>query len=641
MFMLQGSAGVTGNNAGRDHREFIFFILLAVFIFIKFYCLELTISPVLTRYALSAAASAGIIALMLAAVSLLWYRIRPYAALILDFLLSALVVTDLMYMRYYSDLFTIGNLGLSSQVSDISESVAALFSLTDILYFLDIPLLLLGLFIVRNLRSGVIFKKLTLKRFAFSMILIAAGGLFLGLRILNYQKNMPGVLCSMWDRPAVCNNIGALTYHAVDAWNVTGDGYRRRHVPAGEADNISDWFLKREARNNTERYYGSAKGKNLIIIQVESLQQFVVGLKINGKEVTPNLNRFIRGSVYFNRAYNQTAAGNSADAEFLANAGLYPSPSGVAYIRFAGNTYDALPKFLSGKGYSTLALHGDRPGFWNRQHMYPALGFQRFISKLDFNVDENIGMGLSDRSFFRQSLSVLSRERQPFYAFLVTLTSHYPFNFDGIAEQAPIDVRPFNAMLMGDYLRSMKYFDTQFGMFIDGLKKNGLLDKSVVIVYGDHTAIPRWDSQDLEKLLSKKLSDDWSWREVQKIPLIIRIPGSDKAQGVKLGMAAGLVDVPNTAAALLGFRFPMGFGTDLFSANNDEPVIFRNGSYITGRAFVEPSGKRAVDLTDGKVLDFTKFDETSYNVEKRLAYSDCVLEHDLIAKILDKRSVGK
>jgi len=639
--MLHVNAGSSDNNTGKDYREFIFFMLLAVFIYIKFYCLELAVSPVLTRYALSAGASAGIIILLLASASLLWYGIRPYAVLILDFLLSALIVTDLMYMRYYSDLFTIGNLGLSSQVSDISESVAALFSVTDILYFMDIPLMLLSLFIVRKLRPEAIFKKLTMKRFAFSVILIAAGGMLLGLRITTYHKNMPGVLSSMWDRPAVCNNIGALSYHAVDMWNVAGDCYGRRHVPAGETDKISNWFLKRASRTNSEHYYGAAKGKNLIIIQVESLQQFVVGLKINGKEVTPNLNRFIRGSVYFDRAYNQTGAGNSADAEFLANAGLYPSPSGVAYIRFAGNTYDALPKFLSENGYATLALHGDKPGFWNRQHMYPALGFQRFISKLDFNADENIGMGLSDRSFFKQSLSILSKERQPFYAFMITLTSHYPFNFDGIAAQAPIDVHPFDGLLMGDYLRSMKYFDTQFGMFINGLKKNGLLDKSVVVVYGDHTAIPRWDSKNLEKLLAKNLSEDWNWREVQKVPLIIRIPGSGKAGCLKSEKAAGLVDVPNTATALLGFKFPMGFGTDLFSINNDEPVIFRNGSYITGRTFVEPSAARAVDLTNGKILDFNKFDDTSYRVEKRLAYSDCVLQHDLIAKILDKRSICK
>ena len=107
------------------------------------------------------------------------------------------------------------------------------------------------------------------------------------------------------------------------------------------------------------------------MIQAESLQSFAVGLRVNGREVTPNLNRFAREASFSSGLYVQTGLGNSADAEFLANAGLYPARSGVAYIRFADRSYDALPRVLRGHGYAALAMHGDRAGFWNRAHMYP------------------------------------------------------------------------------------------------------------------------------------------------------------------------------------------------------------------------------------------------------------------------------
>ena len=628
------------NNAEfrRDWREFIFFALLAVVLYLKYYCLELTISSLATRYPASAAASAGIVLMLLALVSLCWRVLRPYLALALDFLMSALALTDIFYMRYYSDLFTLGNLGLGAQVGEISESVAALFSPLDPLYLIDIPLLLVWLFLVRGRGRRPLFKKLTPRRALLTLVVFALGASMLAWRVVSYQKKVPGVMRSMWDRPAVCNNIGALTYHVVDGWNVARDLYAKGHIPAEEVDEVSDWFSERGGEaGKPGRLFGAAKGKNLIIIQAESLQHFVVGLELNGAEVTPNLNKFIRESVYFSRVYNQTGSGNSSDAEFLANAGLYPSPSGVAYTRFAGNTYEALPKLLADNGYCTLALHGDRPGFWNRQHMYPALGFQRFVSKLDFVVDENIGMGLSDKSFFRQTLEILEKEPQPFYAFLITLTSHYPFNFKPIAEQTKFDSAPFEGQLMGDYLRSMRYFDTQFGSFISGLKEKGLLDNSVIIVYGDHTAIPRWDSENLEKLLGRSLSDEWRWREVLKIPLIVHVPGRAVRPRRDSKTAAGLVNVPDTAAALLGFRFPLGFGSDLFAMTEDEPVIFRSGSYVLGHALVEPSISSAVDMRSGKKLDFDKFAETTDKVKKRLAYSDRVLEHDLVPKIQEKR----
>ena len=82
-------------------------------------------------------------------------------------------------------------------------------------------------------------------------------------------------------------------------------------------------------------------------------------------------------------------------------------------------------------------MHGDRAGFWNRAHMYPALGFERFVSKKDYEVDEVFGLGLSDGSFFRQSLAMLEAQERPFYAFLVTLSSHYPFGFPELLKPRP------------------------------------------------------------------------------------------------------------------------------------------------------------------------------------------------------------
>ncbi|MDO5562910.1 MAG: LTA synthase family protein [Synergistaceae bacterium] len=637
--------GRSFRKAGRDYRELFFFAVMTAAIFFKFLRLEHIVfgtdMPFLIRPA-ALAASLAVVLVFIVPVSLLWNRIRPWAAFFVDFLFNVLLMTDLMHMRYYSDLFTLANMGLSTQVGAISESVFALFSLSDIFFFLDFPILAGYLVAAKKISVKPFFKTITLNRLALSILTVAFASSVVCWHIYSYNKRVPGVLACPWDKPAICVNIGALTYHVVDARNTLKDKVFKEDLPEGKTEEIAQWFADRAAVSSDVRpkFFGTAKGRNLIMIQVESLQHFVPGLRVNGAEVTPNLNRFLKESVLFSRVYNQTALGNSSDSELLVNAGLFPSPSGVAYVRFAGNHYEALPKLLADNGYSTLALHGDRPGFWNRDHMYPALGFQRFVSRMELNDSDIVGMGISDRSFFKQAVKILAKEPRPFYAFLVTLSSHYPFDFPELLSRSDLKTGKLEGLLIGNYLKSMRYFDSQFGMFIKELKANGLADSSVIMVYGDHTAIPEWDRSELEKTLGRDLKQKYVWRDMLKVPLIIRFPGG-KAVYEDKKTPSGLVDVPKTAANLLGFDYDMGFGRNIFAPYKGEPVVFRSGSYITGNVFVDQSSQTAVNLRSGKNYNYGDFAVRTENVNKQLEYNDAIFTHDLIGRIMEINGTGK
>ncbi|MEG1642031.1 MAG: LTA synthase family protein [Synergistaceae bacterium] len=436
----------------------------------------------------------------------------------------------------------------------------------------------------------------------------------------------------MWDKPAVCNNIGALSYHMVDFQNVLRDLFTKGHISKVEIEEISNWYIERDTNRQPNKFTGIAKGKNLIIIQVESLQEFVIDLKINGKEVTPNLNKFVKKSLYFPRTYNQTSVGNSSDAEFIVNTGLYPAESGVAYTRFATNEYHSLPFLLTEKGYNVLALHGDREGFWNRHKMYPALGFNKFISKKDFIVDENIGMGLSDRSFFSQSIEKMKKEKEPFYAFLITLTSHYPFDFPELLQQSDLDVTGLDDCLLTNYLKGMRYFDNHFGDFVKKLEEEGFTENSLIVIYGDHTAIPKGETSRLEKILNKELREDVQWKDFQRIPLIIKLPDSISKSNV-LNTTTGQIDVSATVANLLGYSYKAGMGNDLFSKEKNVPLIFRNGTYILDCSYIEPSQMKSTSINSNKELKYTNFKKISYKVKKELSYSDKILEYNLMKKL--------
>ena len=624
---------ISGYRSARgDRRELIFFVLWAFVIFLKFFGLECEVWGKLPRAPLAYALSASLCAAFAAALSLLPRRLRFQCAVTLDVAFSLLAVTDLLHMRFYSDLFTFHNFGLSGQVGDVSDSVFALLSPRDALYFADVPLFFAYYVLADRMRAAHLFGALTPRRVAASCAVLVISLALFSAMLYGYDRRMPNALAAMWDRPAVCCNVGAMAYHAADARNVLRESFGRKKLSAEETAAAEEDFaaFREKLAPPYPAAFGIARGKNLIMIQAESLQSFAVGLRVNGREVTPNLNRFAREASFAGDLYVQTGLGNSADAEFLANAGLYPARSGVAYVRFADRSYDALPRVLRAHGYVALAMHGDRAGFWNRAHMYPALGFERFVSKKDYEVDEVFGLGLSDGSFFRQSLAMLEAQERPFYAFLVTLSSHYPFGFPELLKAADFDQGDeAEGAILRSYLAAIHYFDREFGKFIDGLKRSDLYEESVIIVYGDHAAIPKWDAASLAKLLGKELGEERSWCSVNMVPLMAHVPGGAKLPYVR-GRALGQIDIPASAASLLGVDFPAGLGRNIFAPEpQSAPVIFRSGDYVSGGTLVEPAKKSAVNIASGAAEDYAPFAETSAGCARELGLSDKILEYGL------------
>ncbi|NLH94616.1 MAG: LTA synthase family protein [Synergistaceae bacterium] len=553
-------------------------------------------------------------------------RFRGAGMLFVDFWLTVLVWTDLLSLRYYSDLFTLRNLGLGTQLSAVADSVVALMEPKDALLWLDFPVL--GYLACRLTGRSRELPALDRIRSGAVLALVAIFLVPFGLRVQRFEKTCPGALASMWDRPAVALSLGSLNYHLADLLSIASETFRARK-PATDLEEVAGWFQERPG-TEAHRYHGIAAGKNLIVIQVEALQAFVLNRSVGGVEITPNLNRLARRGLSFTETYHQTAMGNSADAEFLVNTGLFPAPTGVAYTRYAGNEFNSIASALKAKGYSTIALHGDRPGFWNRARMYPSLSFDRFVSNRDFQVDSIIGLGLSDESFFRQSLPILKAQKQPFYAFLITLSSHYPFNMD-LQKIPELPLGELAGTQLGNYLRCIHYADAQIGAFVDGLRREGLLDESVLAVYGDHPGLTVADQPDLARFLGVlDVSDPVAWKKAQKIPFIVRLPRG-RLRG-QFSLAAGQIDIGPTLGNLMGTDLPTAFGQDLLNTDRGF-VVFRNGSFLDDETWVLPEQNLAYDLKTGKARALPEPPEELARARQKLIFSDAILQGNLIPRL--------
>jgi phosphoglycerol transferase MdoB-like AlkP superfamily enzyme len=605
---------------------------------LKFFAFDSALSPRHTLSFVTFAGSVGVLACLSAPLLLLPQKARGAAFVALDVLLSALILTDELMLRYYADLFSFHNIAISGQADEVWESIVALLKPQDIKYFADAPAFALLSQLAR--RRGE-WRAFSIRRAVAVCALAAVGAAGTAWKISDYDRAVPGAIRSLWDRPAVAISTGSLVYHAADALYTAEERISKKKYSEKDAERLTGWLADRALRRKEREAgtFGIASGKNLIMIQVEALQAFTVGLETGGVEVAPNMRKLSEESLYFTRAFNQTASGNSSDAEFMANASMYPTAKGVAFVRFAGNMYNSLGSELRELGYATASFHGDKPGFWNRNHMYPALGFDQFISKLEFEPGEGIGLGLSDRDFFEQTLYRLVDMKnggRPFYAFLVTLTSHYPFGFGALKKHVTdLPLGDLEDTLLGDYLRSIRYVDGQLGRFMEGLEREGLLDESVIALYGDHPAIPRKDAPALGALLGRDLSSLPSWREIQSIPIMIRLPGG--AMSRSFDIPTGQMDIAPTVASLMGFTVGTAFGDDLLDPaleRSEKLVAFRNGSFIKGDVWALPGERKAFDLRTGENAPYAEqCEEAALEAANALALSDMTLEGDMIRKI--------
>lgn len=637
----------------RDNTSKNELVIIAIMVFavwLKLFAVDFKIATVLNwpvmgsmdfsvlRYAMRALAvglpSLCAILCVMLPISLLPSRVRFALLYVCCVLFSILAVTDTLFIRYYTDVFTFHDILLLPQTGLIAKSIWSLLKFRDLFFILDVvifPLILYWKKIKPN------FRLVTGKRVKLTAALILCAVLVQFGCVANLVHYRPAIMNAMYDRLSVCAWVSTGTFHWVDILKLARKAVASDNVQQKQIDVMKSWFAAR-SRVSHAPY---AEGRNLVILQCEALQYFVVGLKIDGQEVTPNLNRFSRECLYFTNAWNQTAGGLSSDSEFMANTGMFPADFGAAYTRFANNTYNSLAWALRRqKGYHTVVVQGTYSAFWNCHRMHPKLGFEKQYSRNTFPDDDAIGLGLSDKAIFTRALDVFKKfGREPFYGFIVTLSSHHPFDFDGLDDGSLKLPKELKGTLIGNYLIAIHYYDKQLGMFIDGMRRSGLLDRTLIVLYGDHPAIPIAYKEEIEKLLGGNMDDMGVWISTRRVPLLFRIPGRVKGKTLLAGKNnadTGQMDVLPTIKNLLGIKIDTVFGKDLLAGNAGRPVVFRKGTYIIDGVYVDPGAERIIKLGEREPRDRAYYNKLANDAERMLGYNDLILDNNLIKDIVSR-----
>ncbi|MDX1584167.1 MAG: LTA synthase family protein, partial [Thermoanaerobaculia bacterium] len=351
-------------------------------------------------------------------------RLRPWIAAGVNAVASFVILADVIHIRFFRDMLSFASIGAAHQMGEISSGIASLFASRDLWLFIDlVPGIALAL-LVRRLASES--RRRYARWPALLLVPLLLPGIVVATRIGTAEK---GKFVQTFQNIFIVQEIGPLNYHLLDAWRETASALSSPELTETRREQIIEWFEKTsDRRAGVGEMFGRARGKNLLMIQAESMQGFVIGLEVEGQEITPNLNHWSRSNaIWLSNCADQTAQGRTSDAEFAIHTSLIPPRQGTVAFRHGDNRYVGLADVLHDHGYSTLsAIPFDR-AFWNRRVTLPEYGYHTNLFRGDFEPGLNVGWGLNDRAFLEQMVPKLVALDRPFAALLITLSNHHPY----------------------------------------------------------------------------------------------------------------------------------------------------------------------------------------------------------------------
>jgi len=513
----------------------------------------------------------------------LWYLLG-------NLFLTGIFFSVAVYYRYYGIIATYRSLDQVNQVTAVRNSVFSLLNPEYVLVFTDI--VVIGALLLW--RKGKLAWFQPAARRASRRAIAAVFAVSVGLCLMHILPNRASM-----NELVQAEEMGILNYEAYALFADPPAVAAMREAPE-EAKLTQEAVdaLKGWTEPAVRLYRGLAAGRNVIVVQLESLQNFPIGLEVNGEEVTPVLNRLAREHFYFPRFYQQVGQGSTSDAEFVANTSLYIPPDAAAADAYARKRLPGLPRLLSEAGYDTVTFHTNVVEFWNRGELYPALGFDRYYDKEFFGDEDKVFFGASDEVLYAKTAEELERIRRsgrPFYAQVISMTAHHPFTLPEEKHRITLPEQLRDTMV-GHYILAQNYADYALGLFFAELKLRGLWDNSLIVVYGDHVGLPKTSLHDGEReLLETMTGRPYDYRDMLNVPLIIAAPGATHPAVFK--QVGGQVDLLPTIANLLGLSLEgqLHFGRDLLNGSGYNLLPQRHfvpsGSFLNDRVlFIPGSG---------------------------------------------------
>lgn len=410
-----------------------------------------------------------------------------WAQIVVMALLDVLLVANLMYFRTYYSAIPASSYLEAGNLADFKASV------TDSLRWADIVLLLISI-----ATAVMAFRYKTTKRQPLTAVLKWWAAPLAGFALLltgvnlckgGFHKSLRSVrqsayLCSA-DAP-IFSVFGCIWYDITDAAEPI--------TPEKQAE-IERWLASQPKHQPADSV--TEKRSNLLIVFAESLESWVLEKKVDGKEITPCLNRLLKekSTLYAPNVLTQVKGGRSIDAQLMICSGLLPLMSGTYSSLYYDNTFYTLQKAMRWLKHSrSYLLTIDKVSTWNQGAVARSFGTDTIISYHDFKMTEAFGTHkrIGDASFFKQCREKIERGEvwkpgESVYMQFVTYSGHAPFKLPNHLRTITFPASiPEKA---ADYMTTAHYTDKAIGDFVAYLKTLPQYKETIVVIVGDHEGL--------------------------------------------------------------------------------------------------------------------------------------------------------
>lgn len=402
-----------------------------------------------------------------------------------------------------------------------------------------------------------------------------------------------------------------------DAWLTVAPDFEAEEKKA----NIDVFFAERPAHKENEMT-GLLAGKNLIMIQLESVDDFVLNA-----QNTPTLARLQREGINFAEYYTpQYTSGYTFNTEFATQTGTYPYSNGNVAYSLGRNAFPySIANLISDAGYTTNSFHMNSAKFYNRGAMHRAFGYEEYHSALDYAEDQM----QAELDTFMVECDELYQpmiEGKPFMDFIITYTAHLGYDeadkmTTKALEQYPEyidDSRPYE---VNGLFAKARLTDDMVTRLLERLEEDGVLQDTVLCIYDDHYSYGFSDRAILEEY-----SEAAGGRLLERTPCFIWYDG---CKPLTVNKTLQTVDLLPTLANLFGLSAPQTMGHDAFDPDYEGHVVFQGASWMNDTTYVQNGDVVWNEgMTEEQIAEMTAYVGRFHEV------NDAILDTDYYADMM-------
>lgn len=393
-----------------------------------------------------------------------------------------------------------------------------------------------------------------------------------------------------------------------------------KEITGEDIDRIDTFFENKPDHTNNEMT-GIYKGKNVVAVLMESIDDWLVT-----PDDMPVLYELSQKGIFFNDFYTPDYAnGWTFNTEFAFNNGVYPYSNGNTAGSLSGNSFDmSLPSVLRENGYSANMFHYNEAEYYNRDVMSKAFGYDAYHSFKDYEPDENTQDIKDEIDYYltrNEALfnDVVPDQDKPFYSFIISYTAHLPYDTSVYTSKYALEKYPqYDPEDEFDVLRAKAHVTDDFlGELIEGLKRKGVWEDTVLVLYGDHYA---YGINDTERIT--EISEANGNSVLERTPALIYC--SDKELSLKVEKTAQTVDLAPTLMNMLGLPVSHDImGSDIFDDAYPGYAIFLKNGWINDRVNAKDGEIQTNNgMSEDEIIKMNDFVKEYYVVNDLILDSD-------------------